>query len=418
MHFLPNTTPGGGGGELPALPTSPRLVLAFTADIGLPGADQTAVANTINSWGADYVLDIGDNSYTGQSSDWAVWSSRIADQTYLRTRGNHTYDYSGVLANDADAFLSYMNTAGNPWWSKVLGEGLVEIFSVETGQKTDRSFAEPTYTQVGGAQYLWLDNAMKTSKALYKIVMFHQPPITSNINQLKVMPAFEDWPMLQRADLILCGHVHLSEWLNWKGTPLINLSGAVRPDGHCMVWQGSPTFMNDVDKLVGRLTITPADILVEFVNTSGSRVVFSRSIYDRSPRSAMITKWLAPAHEALAFTTVGVDALLIANEPMTIQSAVVGHHVDAGGAYGSLSLMKNTYEAILPLHPMGLTARVSGDSLRDPARRLLAGDRVDVTWNAPEIAVDGYGEEGYGYGYEGGTRPSGLYISLHCDVHA
>jgi len=346
-----------------------RLCLAYVADVGLPGAALTAVVSTITDFGPDYVLDAGDNNYLdGDPAAWAGFLPWINTQRYLRVRGNHTLDTPAGIAADAAAF-PYLFTDSNPWWRRVLGNGLVEVFGIETGKKTNGTFIPGDLQVAGGAQYVWLEAALNSSTARHKIVMLHHPPVsTGNDPSHDVTPEM-DWVVLAKADAVLCGHVHMAEWLVWMGTPLINLSGSVQTSGTSLVrpypvaagaW---PVFVNDIDPLIGRLRVTADDVVVEVVHAVTGAVESSRSIYDKTPRATRMADWIFPRDEDVNTADPYTDYKLgTVASGMRVHSVLLA--VGTAGSGGGSKTVEFFYNGTPITTQVPLTnARVSGTSL-------------------------------------------------------
>jgi Calcineurin-like phosphoesterase len=405
--WIAQSTAAGDWASFSPTPPTPdaRLCLAYIADAGIPGAAQTAVANTLSSFGAEYVLMGGDNNYDigGNPAAYTAFQPWIATGKALAVRGNHDLASAAVIAAHATAFPS-LNTGGQPWWSRVLGNGLVEIFGIETGRKSDLTFISGGYQIEGGAQQLWLEAALKASTARHKLVMMHVAPVSTVDDPARVC-AEMDWACLARADAILCGHTHLSEWLIWRGLPVINFSGAVLTNGVSATrpvpveMATVPIYINDIDPLVARLWVTANDIMVEGVNTGTGAIEFSRSIYDRSPRSFTRAVWLVLPGEDIfpvagpSFIDFGVFG------PCRINAVTVNHGRSNGTAGGTLSLLLDdepiTYSAI----PMGQDTRVSGDGITK--RWVPVGSRLVAS-----LFLDG--------GYSG-VSAKGLCVTLTGD---
>ena len=279
------------------------LRLGFAGDAGEQGAEQTALASSLLLADLDYVVFGGDNSYGGESqfaNDWAAFDAWVVAQTALPVLGNHDLDGATKYGLHTAKF-SYL--PGNKrYWNMVLGNGLVEIFVLNTGvnsafQDPVVSGCEPDGNTVGSAQHVWFINALNLSTARWKLVFFHHPPVTNEVDAYRVVPAM-DWPEFSKVDGIFCAHTHLAEWLTYKGTPVVNASGAVRgvhtyPNGEIQT-DGSPALVvqsivanegfllwtNNRDTLFARLNISERRIVVDYISTITNKIVYQRNLAD------------------------------------------------------------------------------------------------------------------------------------------
>lgn len=427
LAFISTGLGAGAWVELETTPPEPpvvpplddRLCLAYFADAGEPGEAQTALKATIDSFNPDYLLAAGDLDYLhGDSASWSVFISSIIAEKFLRVRGNHGIDTPEEIAADAEYF-GYLKTGDDPWWSRVLGNGLLEIFGIETGEKSDESSIPGGLHNVNGAQYAWLENGLKNSTARHKIVMFHQPPVSCGSNLAHdVSEAMAMWvSVLARADAVLCGHVHLTEWLAWRGVPVINFSGAVRQNGTSRVQPNTsdayPLYLNDVEPLVAKITVTAGDVVVEGINVRSARTEFIRSIYDKTPRAWSLERWVFPPDVAVVQGDGDFHRILltITGVPIRINSVVFysaltgsssGHTVQlyAGGG----TVMDAGGEPVTQEVPFGPATYISGEDILRPW--LPIGTVLTVRY------------KGWSSGYGGGVPARGLCVQINGDTFA
>ena len=294
-------TNAGAWSRLPRV-VAPRFTLGFAADTGEPGTLQTRLVNSLNAAGIDHLILGGDNGYNGEAAydtDLAAFAPRFANNTISGVPGNHD-----IFSNSFTRFYNkwIVNPGNRRYFSKVLGNGLVEIFVLSSGYNTAGVLVEPDGNAVGSAQHLWFANAINESTATWKLVFFHHPPVTNEHDAAtgvpRVAPAM-DWPEFSLVHGIFCGHEHFAEEISFKGIPLINASGAVRvlagEGGQAslslfgaQVSRSQLLWVNDTHRLFVRLNITPNNILLEWVETGTDRVIRARNLGDLSSLS---TNW-------------------------------------------------------------------------------------------------------------------------------
>ncbi len=282
------------------------VVLGFTGDAGQPGAAQTALANALAAAGLEGVIFAGDNSYSAAASfeaDWAAFSSWVNARTAYAVMGNHDLDDPAKRAQHVAKFSWLGN---GRYWKVTLGNGLVDLFGLNDGVNTAYdnpvTYGEPHGNTVGSLQHTWFVEQLNASTARWKLVVVHHPPVSSENDGNTVVNAL-NWPEFRRVDAILCGHTHLAEWLTYRGTPLLNASGAVKTDGDCSLalqgtYAGQSTLVWAEDRLpvFGRLLITPADITVQYLAVNGGHVVYQRSLAEKeTPVSEIPQELVAPA---------------------------------------------------------------------------------------------------------------------------
>ena len=191
--LLLGAAPALGLAPLPAQASAPTLDFSVIGDWGRRGHwQQREVARQMGraaaAIGSRFVISVGDNFYqNGVASvadpQWQSSFERIYTDPALMTKwhvilGNH--DYQG----DVEAQLAYAATS--PRWSlparyytrtETLADGTsVEFFFLDTSRYI-RSYQHHPEVRVQGqdkqAQLDWLEHALATSKAAWKIVVGH-----------------------------------------------------------------------------------------------------------------------------------------------------------------------------------------------------------------------------------------------------
>lgn len=341
MSSFPSSAPASASVILPS-PTDARVGLAFAADIGTPGAAQTALVGRFDEWQAagliSAVLLGGDNNYGGSggfSAAWAAWAPRITAGTVYAALGNHDIDGTGTWTSQV-ALLPHL-PGNRRYYSTTFGNGLVELFVLHSGLNTARQMIEPDGASVGSVQHGWFVGAVSRSTATWKIAMFHHPPVSCLAGETHVSPAM-DWPELQHCDLVLCGHGHTSEYLLLRGVPILNVSGAVQPKT-ATTWrpQGGLAaatvglFADSSRPLAARLTATSGDLHVELIDMLNGSVRFQRSVRDKGVAAAEWHGQAFPQSDPLA-----VNAWRSAGRlGRALQATECRVTVDTAGAHGA-----------------------------------------------------------------------------------
>jgi len=265
-------------------------VIAATADAGTPGAAQSKVVERAADWSANYVICAGDNHYEPAtfSDSWAAFNSLIAEEKVLPALGNHDKDDWAAHA----AKFSYLpsSPANRRYYKKTLGNGLLDVFVLHSGRDSSWEAIEPDGNYPGSMQAQWFAAQLQASTARWKIAVMHHPPVTVS-SQADRADTNLDWPEFAQLDGILCGHVHLSEWLTCRGTPVVNVSGGVHADGDVndvlnltgvdaigsnLLWH------DDRRQLMVKLTVTPQRFLVGWHEILTGALVYQRDLGDKT----------------------------------------------------------------------------------------------------------------------------------------
>lgn len=237
----PPTPPAAGPPDwsIPALLEGEAVERCFVLGdmgTGLPGQHEVArrMAARAERVGLDFLLTVGDNFYPDGvvSPDDPQWATKF-EEVYafpslavpvFPTLGNH--DHRG----DVDAQVSY--SSRNPRWHmparwymvpRTLADGTrLEFFAIDTEalRKGDENSRR--------SQLEWLDRALETSAARWKVVFGHHPPFThghhdgSGTIRRLVVPLLEE----HGVDLFLGGHNHHLEVLTPKNGVEYVVAGA------------------------------------------------------------------------------------------------------------------------------------------------------------------------------------------------
>lgn len=227
----------GSGSAAPANPiTLPTVEWAMFGDSGdvstLP--DTEVVASSVRSWNPPLIVHLGDTNYPNGSS--VTLSDRFARHYWswinsgdlFVAYGNHDLmtDYGhpiSALLPAQRAAIGDANVEARKLWFKVQ-RGPVEFFVLNSG--LGPSDADAKRTQ----QYSWLRGALVASSAIWKIVVLHRAPYSSDATHGPGATEFR-WPFRAwGADLVVAAHGHHYERLLVDGLPYLvcGLGGAPR----------------------------------------------------------------------------------------------------------------------------------------------------------------------------------------------
>ena len=267
--------------------TGQRLVIGLTADQGVPDANATAVAARLTEWNCDAVIFGGDNRYDPHTfaAAWAPFTSFISSQKAPAALGNHdTADWAAHASQFA------YNGGNGRYFRRSLGNGLLDIFVLHSGRDSDWNVVEPDGNTVGSVQHQWFVAQLALSTARWKVVVLHHPPVTSCADANRADTNL-DWPEFAQVDALICGHVHLSEWLICRGVPVINVSGGVlndrRPSATLAIAGVAPAqsdllWAEDDRRLVGRMEVTPQAIRVAYHDINSGALCYQRTVADQT----------------------------------------------------------------------------------------------------------------------------------------
>jgi len=190
-------------------PAGQPIRLVGMGDFGSGTASQREVAAAIVRMGRaapfDFGLTFGDNFYpsgmTGTDDPrWRDWWEALYGPlgvTFYPTLGNHEW-YSDDGAAAEIAYRSPTWDFPAPYYSFTAGP--VQFFALDT-------------TEISEAQVLWLDKAIGSSTARWKVVYGHHPIFAPERDAKagRYMTYMQErlWPVIRgRVDAYLCGHQH------------------------------------------------------------------------------------------------------------------------------------------------------------------------------------------------------------------
>lgn len=204
--------------------------IAFLADFGDPTGPAEKVSLKIREWNPEWVVTGGDNNYpNGALEDFdthtkAHFEQWINSQHFLPALGNHDW-WKGFPANSTLSYTPeelpschyFFYLSPCRYYQKQLSPH-VEVFIYDSDRR------EPDGVGIESKQAMWLKNALANSNSKWQIVVLHEPPASScrhGGNHLVAELPLKEWG----ADVLLAGHCHNYERLDWNGLPLV-INGA------------------------------------------------------------------------------------------------------------------------------------------------------------------------------------------------
>lgn len=309
-----------------------QIVLGFTSDAGDPTDEQDDVAALFADWGVDYALFAGDNNYNGAAgftADWAAFADFIAAGTAYPALGNHDMDETGW---EARYLAKFPYLPRQRYYTVTLGDGLVDLFVLNSGRNTDWDLTEEDGNDVDSVQHAWFVAALAASKARWKIVMFHHPPLSLTDDLSGRIEPEMDWPEFSQVDLILCGHVHMTEGLKFKNVALWNMSSVGRTSGTAGAFlQGgshsdTSLWAEDETACCGRIVASEEKLTIEVWSLE---TVYGRVLHTRDARDFIRAPRIVETFQVLPFQTAlpeGPEILYVTTTalPMILRGVLIG----------------------------------------------------------------------------------------------
>jgi predicted MPP superfamily phosphohydrolase len=156
------------------------------------------------------IILLGDNASVHGSPARAMektffmpYESLIKEQApFYAVLGNH--DLRGEM-KEYQLNFAYYNMNGRPYYSKVFGENIVEVF-----------FLDSNTIRKDPQQVRWLEDALKQSTAPWKVVALHRPLYTtarSHPSKPSLIQLLEPILTENKVEIVLAGHNHIYERL-------------------------------------------------------------------------------------------------------------------------------------------------------------------------------------------------------------
>ncbi|TMQ32189.1 MAG: hypothetical protein E6K70_19905, partial [Planctomycetota bacterium] len=170
-------------------PAVASVHFAIIGDYGTGEQPEQDVANLVHSWNPDFIATTCDNNYSNPPMTTASYDAMVgqyyhdfiypysgsygagaATNRFWPTMGDHDWGYD---PNGDQAYLSFFSgLPGNRRYYTVT-QGPVQLFIVDTYQ------SEPDGTTSISTQAQWLQSALASSTAPWKLVFLSEPPYSS-----------------------------------------------------------------------------------------------------------------------------------------------------------------------------------------------------------------------------------------------
>ncbi|MBG7610567.1 MAG: metallophosphoesterase [Anaerolineae bacterium] len=202
----------------------PSLRFAIIGDYGISGQPEADVAALIESWDVELIITTGDNNYP-------FGAAETIDQNIGQYFHQFIYPYQGNYGEGADR-NRFFPTLGNHDWSYVNAKPYLEYFSLPGNERyydfiwqpvhffaLDSDSREPDGVGRSSDQAQWLQDKLRDSNAVWKVVYMHHTPFSS----AKHGPTnWAQWPYKQwGASIVIAGHDHVYERLTIDDFPYI-----------------------------------------------------------------------------------------------------------------------------------------------------------------------------------------------------
>lgn len=256
----------------PTPPLSQQVRLAIIGDYGAGGKAAEDVANSIKSWGVDYILTTGDNNYPVGA--WETIDRNIgkyyheyifpykgefgegADENrFYPTLGNHDWD-----TDNAKPYLEYFTLPGNErYYDVVLGP--VHIFALNS------DYREPDGVGQSDIQGQWLQEQLANSNYPWKLVIYHAAAYSSGYQG---STEWMRWPYQEwGATAAIAGHDHLYERLEINGFPYFTngIGGGAIYDFINILPESQVRYNDEYGAML--ITADELQITFQFINING-----------------------------------------------------------------------------------------------------------------------------------------------------
>ncbi len=220
------------------------ITFGIIGDFGGNNAGSKAVAKSINSKKPDFIITVGDNNYprgclaTIDENIGQYYSNYIGNyhgsygdgasiNKFFPTLGNHDWDASTHCpAGDTLPYEQYFTLPGNQRYYDFEKNG-IHFFALDSDTR------EPSGNTKGSAQYKWLVEKLKNSKAHFKIAYFHHAPYSSSYHGSNKNL---QWDFAKLGiDVVLAGHDHIYERIERNGI-LYFVNGIGGADSNYKTW--------------------------------------------------------------------------------------------------------------------------------------------------------------------------------------
>lgn len=196
---------------------------AVIGDYGSAGSAEADVANLIDSWNVDFIITLGDNNYKyGEAS--------TIDENIGQYFHQYIYPYVGSYGEGSEV-NRFFPTLGNHDWDTNPPQPYYDYFELPNNERyydfvwgnvhffaIDSDSEEPDGVTENSIQGQWLQNALASSTAEWRVVYFHNSPYSSSSHhgsQKYMRWPFKEWG----ASVVLSAHDHVYERVIIDGFP-------------------------------------------------------------------------------------------------------------------------------------------------------------------------------------------------------
>lgn len=250
--------------------TTKCLITADTGDTG--GVN---LVNLGNQLGIPCLIIAGDVIYPNGSMENFVsvvkpyLDPKIQTQDVFVTPGNHDW-WKGYPSDVSQSWTATELPLCQAFPYLPQGQGKCRYYRLLMGDIEvffyDADYREPDGNSQNSVQGQWLRAALNSSTAKWKIVITHEPPISSCNHEASSAIAnipFKEWG----ADALFTGHCHFYERSDWNGLPVLTVG-----NGGNSIYQferNNPFSMFRYNSSQGAvvMTVTQAELKFEFMTT-------------------------------------------------------------------------------------------------------------------------------------------------------
>ena len=191
---------------------------AIIGDYGEDGAPEADVAALVKSWTPEFIVTNGDNNYGDDTHPEG--SAATIDKNIGKHYHEFIYPYRGSYGPGSDTnrffpaladkewnpaagyqpYLDYFTLPNNERYYDVVW-GCVHVFVLNSDSHEPHGYAHPS------TQSAWLQQRLAASTAVWKLVVAHHPPFSSNTSYTRMQWPFKQWG----ASAVSSGQAHVYE---------------------------------------------------------------------------------------------------------------------------------------------------------------------------------------------------------------
>ncbi|MCA9561844.1 MAG: metallophosphoesterase family protein [Myxococcales bacterium] len=208
---------------------------------------------------ARFIVNTGD--LTTNASWWDEWQDEFFEPALPLLSYFPIYAALGNHEGNHETWYEYLSLPNNEsWYSFRYGDA--EFFGLNTSAGLEQ----------GTAQYEWLENALASSEATWKIAFFHHPPYScvpirkpgSPVIQENLVPLFETYGV----QLVMLGHDHLYG----RSYPLNGVTYVISGGGGASTYPAEPDEFNEICVQTHHyciVRVTPSSVSLEATTIEG-----------------------------------------------------------------------------------------------------------------------------------------------------